>query len=297
MTYFLLHDELELALEPLEQDVCLHALASTAYSALGHASAKRCLDGAVPAWLISKRLPCWKPELIERAAKALVSVGLWEAREDGYVFVDWDLHQFTKAQEAARKAKQNARQRKRRAMSAGLVNIAENENVTRDEARDVTAPLALALASPSPKENSEEEERETAPASPPPAPKLSKAKEPKKRDQDKELFRKTVRDEASKLGLIEFSIPSKYVDQVLAKAKGNAEANRLTLETSIRQVAREGIQRQLKAGKEPKWGLVDWQPYAVVRDLRKPMPCAPRSAFSTLSIEEQAKAQGATGWF
>lgn len=196
MTYFLLHDELELALEPLEQDVCLHALATTAYTSLGHASAKRCLDGAVPTWLIAKRLPTWKPELVERATKALVSVGLWEAREDGYAFVDWDLHQFTKEQEQARKAKQNERQRRRRAKPALLENIAENENVTRDVARDVTPPLAFPFSSPFLSQNSpSENELLPEPTQEPAAKKPKKVRARSAHDEAMELVKKSFGEE------------------------------------------------------------------------------------------------------
>lgn len=125
MTFFQIADEYERDFEPLEQDDfegCVYA--SALFVQMGHMCARQMTDGRMTPAMLKKRLSLWPDDRREQAIAHLVELGQWRQTETGYEFVDWDLTQYTKAQETRRRAlaAERQRQRRRRLAEAALPN-------------------------------------------------------------------------------------------------------------------------------------------------------------------------------
>jgi hypothetical protein len=125
VTFFQIADEYERDFEPLEQDDfegCVYA--SALFVQMGHMCARQMTDGRMTPAMLKKRLSLWPDDRREQAIAHLVELGQWRQTETGYEFVDWDLTQYTKAQETRRRAlaAERQRQRRRRLAEAALPN-------------------------------------------------------------------------------------------------------------------------------------------------------------------------------
>lgn len=267
-------------------------------------------DGAIAKKSLTALYPsdtAWSKREANRAAAKLVQAGLWI--DDGDV---WRIHDYADYQREAtsevvqkRRAADAERKAKQRSLSAkpkdepkveqrwteGTPKVAQlDPSNTNDLPRLSDAPVP---ARPDP-ERKKEEEREVAALPPaPPAVKPKKPKKPKKRDQDKELMRKVLLEVGSTFSLLRFCVPEKFEAKVLAKAQDYAAIEAMTLAEAVRQIASEGIQRQLDAGKDPEWGPVNWQPSRALRSVKRGIaPCAPASAFHQVDPNEFCEAMG-----
>lgn len=146
MTAFLLLDEFERDFEPLEDQPIRHGLAIAAYCIIGQAVAQRMTDGLIPVPLLRKKL-VWPKRMVDTAVSDLLNLGLWREHPETkeLSFRDWDLSQFTRKQELARREKNAARQRAKRAR--------DKSSVTRDVPRDVTTAVTLPTTSPLPSQS------------------------------------------------------------------------------------------------------------------------------------------------
>ena len=95
-----------------------HALA--VWLLAGNASARALTDGAVSVAMLNRTCSAIAPATRRRAADALVRVGLWEERADGWAFKDWLEHQPSREQVLAERAAAKERQRRRRSVSHGV---------------------------------------------------------------------------------------------------------------------------------------------------------------------------------
>lgn len=81
----------------------------------GNAAARALTDGAVSEAMLSRACSALSPTMRRKAVEALVRVGLWEVREDGWAFKDWLDHQPSREQVLAKREAERARQNRHRA--------------------------------------------------------------------------------------------------------------------------------------------------------------------------------------
>jgi hypothetical protein len=198
VTAFLLFDELERDFEPLESEPARHAAAVAMYSLVGQKCAQRMTDGLIPQQVIAKTFAAWPVAMVSAAIADLVALGQWEQDDSGgFRFVDWDLKQFTRDQEAARREKHAKRNRDYRARKKTADSDAVMHHVTRHEDSHVTVPSSSPSSSPEPK-------RESACApglAPLPHEPSASPKPSKPRDERKVLFAATLKAESKSAGL------------------------------------------------------------------------------------------------
>lgn len=86
----------------------------------GNASGRALTDGVVSEAMLARSCSALSPAARRKAADALVRVGLWEKRSDGWAFHDWLDHQPSRAVVRAEREQARERQRKHRASKAGV---------------------------------------------------------------------------------------------------------------------------------------------------------------------------------
>lgn len=148
MTWFRIDDGFHehTKVELLEDDPIEHAIAVAAWALCGSACARRLTDGVVTRPFLTKTLATWPEKQRLRAAAALVRVGLWVERDDGWEYRDWLERNPSREKVLADRAAAAERKAKSRGLS--------QEESQRDNPRD-TPPPSLprrgnAAASPDP---------------------------------------------------------------------------------------------------------------------------------------------------
>jgi hypothetical protein len=123
MTWFRIDDNFgnHPKLEPLEASATTHAFAIAAWTLMGADCALRRTDGAFTETRLRKCLP-WPGDQVSAAANALVSVGLWDRTDTGFIFHDWEEYNPTKAElteeTKARTERQKRWRQKQRALKS-----------------------------------------------------------------------------------------------------------------------------------------------------------------------------------
>jgi hypothetical protein len=258
VTAFLLFDELERDFEPLESEPARHAAAVAMYSLVGQKCAQRMTDGLIPQQVIAKTFAAWPVAMVSAAIADLVALGQWEQDDSGgFRFVDWDLKQFTRDQEAARREKHAKRNRDYRARKKTADSDAVMHHVTRHEDSHVTVPSSSPSSSPEPKRESAcAPGRAPLPHEPSASPKPSKP-----RDERKVLFAATLKAESKSAGLDSTpEVGGKVRDAAVRMAAEAAENTGRSFAECLRERIAGGIAEHIASGKPVQWAIKDWSP-------------------------------------
>lgn len=143
MTWFKVDDGFSThhKVDALEED---QALGIAAWVLCGSACARDMTDGVVTHAALRRTLAGWSPKDRERAASALVRVGLWTTHEGGWIFHDWSNYQPMKSDVEANRDAGKERQRRSRerrvtpsvTRDSTVTNAVTNEPVTPSVTRD-----------------------------------------------------------------------------------------------------------------------------------------------------------------
>lgn len=96
------------------------AIALTVWLLCGNACARNLTDGIVTPTVLARACAALSPTMRERGVGALVRVGLWTDRDDGWAFHDWHEHQPSRDEVLAKREEEKLKKRaKRNQLSQG----------------------------------------------------------------------------------------------------------------------------------------------------------------------------------
>lgn len=129
------------------------AIAVAAWTLCGSACMRDLTDGHVTPAALRRTLAAWTPKDRERAAAALVRVGLWDAAEGGgWLFRNWLEHQpsreHVERERALAKERQKRAREKRSTVTHGDVTPSVTNEVTRDVQRESRRDESVSHAAP-----------------------------------------------------------------------------------------------------------------------------------------------------
>jgi hypothetical protein len=260
------------------------AVGVAAWTMCGAACARDRTDGLVTVAALRRTLAGWARADQERAAAALVRVGLWVIDQNGWRYHDWLALQPSRAELEQKQADAAARQRRARERRHSVSHAPVTRDVTRDA--DVTSRACHSVSHAAP-----------VPSRPDPTQEKGERAQGRASPGHAQEFRDAFAAEAFAAEWTPApELTHSQLRTAVERARRLAEASKLPYQHAARLLASCGLAEARKRGISPGLALLDCEPGKTgARGGRVgPAPASPAEAFAGApSVESQMAAQAA----